>query len=226
MAKTRAGLTRELIFQTAVRLADDSGLEATSMRRLAEALGVTPMALYKHVTDREELIDGMVDTIIAEVATIEYPSGEPADWTATLRAQVLAARHVLAGRAWATEAIETRQSSSPIVLAYMDTLMGTMRSGGLSTDLVHHAMHALSSRMWGLTRDVFPTPPLPEEPMERQAILDQAAIDYPHIVEMVCAIAASGSSCNADAEFEFALDLLLGGIDRLHTSGWTAPAPT
>ena len=225
MTETRAPLSRDLILTTAVGHADEHGLEATSMRRLADALGVTPMALYKHVTSREELIDGMVDTVIAEIAPMEDRSADPAGWTGRLRAQVLAARDVLARRAWATEAIETRQASSPIVLAYMDTLMGIMRSGGLSMDLVHHAMHALSSRMWGLTRDVFPTPALPEEPTERQAVVDQVAIDYPNIAEMVNTVSASGSGCDADVEFEFALDMLLDGIDRLHRAGWTPPIP-
>ena len=220
----REALSRDRILRTAVRLADESGLEATSMRRLAEELKVTPMALYKHVANRDELMDGMVDTIIAEVAPASERSGEPDEWRATLRARVLAARHVLSERAWATEAIETRQQSSPTVLAYMDSLMGIMRSGGLSTDLVHHAMHALSSRMWGLTRDVFPTPALPDDPAEREAVLDQAALDYPNIVEMVNTISGSGTGCNPDVEFEFALDLLLDGFERLHRAGWTPPA--
>jgi hypothetical protein len=102
----------------------------------------------------------------------------------------------------------------------MDALMGILRRGGMSPDLVHHAMHALSSRMWGLTRDVFPTPDLPDDPDERAAFLDQAAIDYPHMVELATTVATSGAGCDADAEFEFAIDILLDGFDRLRTTGW------
>lgn len=223
MSDVREALSRERILHAAVRLADEDGLEATSMRRLADALDVTPMALYKHVTNREELVDGMVDTIIEEITPIETWGGELADWRTLLRARVLAARHVLAGRPWAVEAIETRQASSPTVLAYMDSLIGIMRQGGLSTDLVHHAMHALSSRMWGLTRDVFPTPATPDEPAERQIMMNQIARDYPNIAEMVNTVVASGTGCDADVEFEFALDILLDGFDRLHRNGWTPP---
>lgn len=223
MSEMREALSQERILHAAVRLADEDGMEATSMRRLADALEVTPMALYKHVANREDLVDGMVDTIIREIIPIETCGTQLADWRTALRARILAARHVLAARPWAVEAIETRQESSPTVLAYMDALIGIMRHGGLSPDLVHHAMHALSSRMWGLTRDVFPTPAVPVEPTERQIMMNQVALEYPNIAEMATTVTASGAGCDADTEFEFALDVLLDGFDRLHREGWTPP---
>jgi AcrR family transcriptional regulator len=210
------------VLRAAVELADAEGLEATSMRRLAEALGVTPMALYKHIANREELIDGMVDTIILQIPRSPDSAGH---WRDLLRHRILDARRTLVGRPWATEAIETRRESTPTVLAYMDGLIGVMLAGGLSIDLVHHAMHALSSRMWGLTRDVFPTPPIPDDPADRSAALDAAAVDYPHIAEMAKSVASTGQGCDADVEFEFALDVMLDGFERLHLSGWTPAAP-
>jgi len=218
----KRGLSRDRILQAAVGLADADGLDAASMRRVAEALNVTPMALYKHVANSEELIDGMVDTIILEIPpTIE--THDP--WQVVLRRRILDARRVLGAHSWATEAIETRQESTPTVLRYMDGLIGIMLNGGLSTDLVHHAMHALSARMWGLTRDVFPTPAMPTEPADRAAALHEAAVDYPSIVKMATAVEASGHGCDADTEFEFALDLLIDGFERLHKSGWSPLRP-
>ncbi len=222
--RSRPNLTRERVLAGACALADEVGLEGTTMRPLAERLGVTPMALYNHVSGREDLVDGMVDTLVLEVLDdpSAAPEGEP--WRHRVRHRVLRARGVISGHPWAVEAVETRTHASPVVLDYMDALMGDLRSGGLSLDLVHHAMHALGTRMWGLTRDVFPTDPTPADPEERRALLAEAATRYPNIVEMTTGVARSGGGCDADAEFAFALDLLLDGIDARHRSGWTPDA--
>lgn len=211
-------LSRAKVVAAAIELADRRGLEATSMRRIAEQLGVTPMALYAHIGNREELIDAMVDAVIAQIELT--PSGTT--WKAQLRTVILASRAIILRHDWATAAIESRTLASPIVLHYMDALMGILRSGGLSFDLVHHAMHALSTRMWGFTREVFPTPQLPADAEQRTAALQGFARDYPNIVGMTVAIADSGGACDSDAEFTFALDLLLDGIEQKHQSGWTS----
>lgn len=207
---SRARLDRDAVLYAAVALADRLGLPATSMRRLAETLDVTPMALYKHVPDRERLIDGMVDRVVGE---IRAGDGDGTDWRTRVRTRILSSRAAVLRHPWAREAIESRTSSSPIVLAHMDALMGDLRSGGFSLDLVHDAMHALSTRMWGFARDVFPTPQLPVDPTERDAMLAEYAARYPNIVAMVGSVALRGG-CDGDAEFSFALDLLLDGFER------------
>lgn len=212
---TRARLDRDRVLRAAVALADEVGLEATSMRRLAEALGVTPMALYKHVADREQLIDGMVDIVVGE---IEPDSGPVDDWRNAVRDRILSSRAAILRHPWARGAIETRASSSPVVLSHMDALMGMMRAGGFSLDLVHNAMHALSTRMWGFTRDVFPTPQLPSAPAERDAMLAEYATRYPNIVAMAGDVARSGG-CDDEAEFSYALGLLLDGFERTRING-------
>lgn len=216
----RPALDRVRIVEAAIRLADEGTLEAMSMRRLAERLGVTPMALYKHVANRERLIDAMVDRLVEEIRLTPSDAG----WRQALRARILSARSVMVRHAWAQAAIETRTLASPTVLAYMDDLMALMFAGGLSADLIHHAMHALSTRMWGFTRDVLPTPSLPDDPVARAPALAEFEQRYPAIVRMVTASPHAGVACDADAEFVVALDLLLDGIERLHDAGWTSAA--
>lgn len=194
----------------AIALADEAGLEATTMRRLAERLGVTPMALYKHVASRDELVDGMVDEVISALP----PARSASDWRAAVRRRILSARRGILRHPWATEAIRTRTHASPVVLAYMDELMGMLRAGGFSLDLLHNAMHALSTRMWGFTVEVFPTPATPVDAAERDAMLAGFAATYPNIVAMAAGAAHAGGSCDSDAEFAFALDLLLDGLER------------
>lgn len=184
------------------------------MRRLAHSLAVTPMALYKHVANREELIDGMVDTVIAKIPA---PAADP-DWRRAVRGRILSARTTIRGHPWVLDAIETRTSAGPAVLSYMDSLMGMLTAGGFSPDLVHNAMHALSTRMWGFTRDVFPTPSLPADPDQRVAMLNRYAAQYPNIVALAATMQHNGTGCDNDAEFGFALDLMLDGLERVRVS--------
>lgn len=199
-----------------MELADQRGLDAASMRGVAERLGVTPMALYKHVANRSELIDEMLDRLLA---TTPAPSGE-GDWRQTVRARVLAVRGLVLAHPWARDAIESRPLATPRVLGHMDALIAAMFAGGLSADLVHHAMHALSTRMWGFTRDVMPTPQLPDDPDEYHRAVAAYATSYPSIVRMATTSPHAGVACDEEAEFVFALDLLLDGIARLHETGW------
>lgn len=214
----RIPLDRDRIVTAAVELADEVGLEATSMRRVAERLAVTPMALYKHVAHRCQLVDDMLDELLSWIPE----AARGADWRADVRARVMAARALLVAHPWARDAIEASPLATPRVLAHMDALMAAMFDGGLSADLVHHAMHALSTRMWGFTRDVMPTPRVPDDPGERAEAMAGYARAYPAIVRMATTAPGAGVECDDDAEFAFALDLLLEGVERRRLDGWAS----
>ncbi|GAA2838348.1 TetR/AcrR family transcriptional regulator C-terminal domain-containing protein [Kitasatospora paracochleata] len=226
-AARRTPLNRERVLRAAVDLADRVGIEALSMRGLAQDLGVVPMALYKHVANKEQLLDGMVDVLVGE---IDPPADGP-DWKSAVRRRVLSARRALLGHPWASRVIETRTSPTPGVLAYLDSVIGMFRAGGLSADLTHHAMHALGSRIWGFTQELFPAPPATaadtSDTSEQAAALAALAAHYPHIAEIAAGRPHDGDSvvgagCDDAFEFEFALDLLLDGVERLHQRGWTS----
>lgn len=212
----RPRLDRAQVVASAVALADARGLDAVSMRHVADRLGVTPMALYKHVENRSQLVDDMLDAVLESMA----PVRSAADWSDTVRRRIFAARDILTAHPWVREAIETRERATPRTLAHMDSLMNAMFEGGLSADLVHHAMHALSTRMWGFTRDVLPTPEVPGDPARRAQAMADFAVTYPAIIRMATTSPHAGEACDDEAEFAFALDLILGGIQRLHGRGW------
>ncbi len=215
----RAPLSRKRVLDTAVALADEGGVDALSMRRIAQALGVVPMALYKHVAHKNELLDGMIDALVGE---IDPPSAD-ADWKTAVRRRVLSARRMLLRHPWAPAVIEARMKAratpTPAVLAYLDSMIGIFRAGGFPVDLVHHAMHVMGSRLLGFSQELFedrtdrapdPDAPPPEEMAAR----------YPHLTELARAVAHDeesvvGSGCDDQAEFEFALDLTLDGLERL-----------
>ncbi|GGR77762.1 TetR family transcriptional regulator [Micromonospora fulviviridis] len=220
----RGPLNRDRVLHAAVALADHSGVDSVSMRNLAQELGVVPMALYKHVANKEELLDGMVDVIVGEID----PPADGADWKSAIRQRILSARSALLRHPWSSRVIESRPKPTPVVLDYLNSIVGMFRAGGFSVDLTHHVMHALGSRVWGFTQELFPASPLPEDPEIQAAAFRELAGRYPHIAEIAMAAAHDdesvvGQGCDDEFEFEFALDLLLDGFDNLHRQGWTSP---
>jgi AcrR family transcriptional regulator len=211
----RIPLSRDRVLTAAVALADEVGIEALSMRRLAQELGVVPMALYKHVANKEELLDGMVDALVSEID----PPVSGAGWQNAVRLRVLSARAALLRHPWARQVLESRTNKTPAVLGYMDSFIGMFLAGGFSVDLTHHVMHALGSRMWGFTQELFNNPPS-VDPESQAVMLREMAGRYPYATELAIAVAHDdesivGSGCDDQFEFEFALDLLLDGFERL-----------
>src|SRR5512132_1281472 len=149
--RPRSPLSPERILGAAVALADREGVDALSMRRLAQELGVVPMALYKHVANKDELLDGMVDVVVGEID----PPAALADWKTAIRRRVLSARRALLRHPWASRVIESRTDPTPVVIGYMDSMIGLFRAWGFSIDLTHHAMHAMGSRLLGFSQELF-----------------------------------------------------------------------
>jgi AcrR family transcriptional regulator len=214
-ARARKPLSKDRVLRAAVALADRGGIESLSMRRLAHELGVVPMAIYKHVANKDELLDGMVDMVIGE---IDPPLTE-SDWKSTVRVRILSARRALLRHPWASRVIESRRTPTPVVVEYMDSMLGMFRSGGFSVDLTHHVMHTMGSRVFGFTQELFNDPP-DADPQTQATMVREMAATYPHITELLMAISHDrgsvvGPGCDDQFEFEFALDLLLDGIERL-----------
>ncbi len=220
-------LNRTQVLAAGVALADREGLAAVSMRRLSANLGVVPMALYKHVTDKDDLVAGMIDLVVASYAAPSLGS----DWRASVRRRVLSARDALLEHPWLRPAIEAATQRTPAVLAHMDAMAGEFAAGGLSYDLVHHAMHALGHRIWGFSPEAFSSPPAPgappppvPEPVEQEAMMAAMAQRFPHIAAIAMDTAARHphGACDEQFEFEFTLDLLLEAVAGLHAAGWSS----
>jgi AcrR family transcriptional regulator len=208
-------LSKQRVLRAAVALADAGGVEALSMRKLAQQLGVVPMALYKHVANKDELLDGMVDVVVGEID----PPLSGTDWKTAIRRRVLSARSALLRHPWASRVIESRATATPTVLQYMDSMIGIFRAGGFSIDLTHHAMHAMGSRLLGFSQELFDDTADIGPEMQANMLRDLAD-GYPSITELVMAIthdegSVVGQGCDDQFEFEFALDLMLDGLARL-----------
>src|ERR1700750_549311 len=145
-SQPRLPLSRERVLRAAIKIADQSGIESLTMRRLAEERGAEAMQLYYHVGGKENLLDGIADAIVTEindvVGMIDVPSAG-ADWRTAVRRRILAAREVWLRHPWAPRVLEARTSTRLGVLLYDDDLLKLTPDGGFAFYQIHHALHAL-----------------------------------------------------------------------------------
>lgn len=208
----RIPLSRQRVLHAAVALADESGLEALTMRKLGEAVGVEAMSLYTHVANKEDLLDGMIDLVFGE---IDLPSDED-DWKTAMRQRAISVRQVLARHRWAIGLMESRTSPGPASLRHHDAVLGCLRRAGFSVALTAHAYSALDSYIYGFALQERSLPfETPDETAQlAQSILSQAAADqYPHLAELTAEHVLRPGYDYAD-EFAFGLDLILDGLER------------
>jgi len=209
----RIPLTRERVLHAAVALADASGSETLSMRKLGEALGVEAMSLYNHVANKEDLLDGMIDVVFAE---IDLPTGW-ADWRAAMRQRAISARRVLSRHGWAIGLMESRTSPGPATLRHHDAVIGCLRDAGFSIELAAHAFSVLDSYIYGFALQERSLPfPTPEQTagLAQDILASFPADRYPHLAELTARHVLQPGYDYGD-EFEFGLDLILDGLERI-----------
>lgn len=211
-AAPRAPLTRERVLEGAMAVADASGIEALTMRALAEQVGVKPMSLYHHVANKEEVLDGIVDRVFAE---IELPSPDDG-WRPAIRARAASARAVLARHRWAIPLMESRTNPGPATLRHLDALIGTFRRGGFSVAMTAHAISLVDAYVYGFALQ---EASLPFEGPDTAAEVAEAIMagfpsdDFPHLAELTEQHVLQPGYDYGD-EFAFGLDLVLDGLER------------
>ena len=183
------------------------------MRRLGGKLGVEAMALYKHVANKDEILDGIAELVVGEIE-IPAPGSE---WRTAMRQRAISARRVLKRHPWAIGLMESRGSSGPTTLRYVDAVLGTLRDGGFSVEMATHAFWLLDSYVYGHVIQEISLPiGTSEQTAPAERMLDQPDIgDYPHLAEVAAEAMASGYSI--DREFEFGLDLVLDALEGIRT---------
>jgi AcrR family transcriptional regulator len=182
------------------------------MRKLGEAVGVEAMSLYNHVANKEDLLDGMIDVVFAE---IELPSAE-LDWRTAIRRRAVSARAALSRHKWAIGLMESRTSPGPATLRQHDAVLGCLRAAGFSTVLTAHAFSAIDSYVYGFALQEKGLPlETPEQTAElAEAILARLPADaYPHLTAFTTEHVLQ-PGYDYGAEFEFGLDLILDGLER------------
>jgi AcrR family transcriptional regulator len=208
--EVRPPLSRGRVLEAAIALADARGIGALSMRRLAQELRVEAMSLYHHVANKDEILDGMVDAVLAEV---ELPA-PGTDWKAAIRGVAIATHDALGRHPWAASLMLSRDI--PSRLRYMEAVLGSLRRGGFSAEMTDHAYHAIDSHiagytMWAANFDIEPE----TLPALASAFLETLpAAEFPYVVEHVHEHLRERGA-ESEGEFAFGLDLILDGLERM-----------
>ena len=208
----RVPLSRERVLNGAVAVADAEGVGSLTMRLLAEHLGVKPMALYHHVANKSEIIDGIVDLVFSE---IELPSISGA-WRQEMQRRASSARQVLRRHPWAIPLLQSRTHPGPATLRHHNAVIGALRGAGFSLPMTAHAYALLDSYIYGFALSEAALPingPETVAEVAQSMMLLYLARDYPHLAEFSTGhILKPGYDFGA--EFDFGLELVLDGLSR------------
>jgi AcrR family transcriptional regulator len=209
--KLRRRLSRERVLRAAIARADAGGLEGLTMRTLAEILDVAPMALYRHVAGKDDLIDAMVDVVFSEIGV---PAGG-GDWKTSMRRRAIAVRDALSRHPWAVGLMESRRTPGSANLRHHDAVIGRLRAAGFSVQMSAHAYSLLDSYIYGfaLTKMNLPVEHSQQVGELAEAMLEPFPVnEYPNLVEFLAEHVMMPGYDDGD-EFEYGLDVVLDGLD-------------
>jgi AcrR family transcriptional regulator len=213
-AKRRSGrgksLSRNSIVRAGMEIADLDGLDAVSMRSVARKLGVEAMSLYHHVSNKDEVLDGMVDAVFAEFHTPQIGG----DWVTEMRTRSEAARGVLKGHPWAIGLLDSRRGAGFETIRHHDAVLGCLRSAGFSLALTAHAFALLDAHLYGFLTQELSLPFEGEADLSALADAMIAALpegQLPFFREFTLDYALQ-PGYDFGAEFEIGLDLILEGL--------------
>ncbi len=208
----RAVLTAERVISGAVELADEIGIDAMTIRKLADAIGVRPMTIYHHVPNKEAIIDGMVDHVFDE---IDLPPGD-LDWRSAILVRSRSMRAVLASHPWASPLMETRTTPGMATLRHHDAVLGCFRRAGFSLPLTGHAYAVLDAFLYGFALQEATLPATGGDEMHDLAgsIADMMPTDLlPHLAEFTVEHVLQ-PGYDFGKEFDIGIELILDGLQR------------
>jgi len=211
MATARKPLSRERILAAALELVDEQGIDALSMRKLGQALGYEAMSLYNHVSNKDDLLDGILDLVLSEIEPLDQDGG-----LAAIRTSSLSAHEALRRHPWAAGQLTASGRIRPARIEFMNALLGALRNAGFSAETTYHAYHVLDAHIIGFSLWEASHGQIPAEIDDVRAFIDQMvpAATYPHLHEHAMQHLEEGPHQDVPA-FEYGLDLLLESLERL-----------
>lgn len=209
-ASRRTPLSREVVIEAAVTVADRSGLAGVSMRTVAHELGVEAMSLYHHVKSKDDLLDELADWVYT---TIEAPAADRA-WREAMTGKASSTLAAITAHAWALGLMESRRKPGPALIRHHDTVLGCLRHNGFPVRLAMHTVSVLDAYVYGFALSELTLPMEADETEEEFAeTLGLAADAYPHIAEMLEEQVRGKDYAFAD-EFDYGLTLILEGLEE------------
>jgi len=211
--ETRLPLNRDRILRAALELADEKGIDAVTMRKLGQLLGFEAMSLYNHVANKVDLLDGILDLVLAET---EPPAPE-GDWDEAVRASAISIHAALRRHPWSSSLLMTG-SIRPARLRYMDSLLGRLRKAGFSAETTYAVYHLLDGHIFGFALWEASYNLTAEDAEKLAASVMPMLADYPYLREHGDQHMTEGPHQEVSA-FELGLDLILDGLRKMHDTG-------
>ncbi|MEU1881480.1 TetR/AcrR family transcriptional regulator [Streptosporangium sp. NPDC020072] len=205
-------LNRGLVLEAAIRVADRGGVEAITMRRVAQELGVEAMSLYHHVPNKDAILDGVVDMVFA---AIELPGAEGGDWREAIRARSFSARVILSRHSWALGLMDSRRDPGPATLRHHDAVLGVLREAGFTLPMAAHAVSLIDSYVSGFVLQEANLPVRTPDDVEEVAggiLRHLPAEELPYLTEMIRDHALQ-PGYDHTGEFGYGLDLILDALE-------------
>ncbi len=207
----KSKLSREVIVQSALKIADERGIKALSMRNVAHELGVEAMSLYNHVKNKEDILDGLVELVALE---IELPGIEEG-WKEALYKRTASAYNVLLKHPWSVTLFVSRTNIGPVMLRYTDSTLGYLHRGGFSPELSDYAWNSIDSYLYGFLQQVFNFPfETSEFQSKAEEFMPELSSDtYPYLYSLAQQV--SNGTHDGIPDFDFGLNLILDGLEKL-----------
>jgi AcrR family transcriptional regulator len=207
----RERLSRARILEVALCVVDEKGVHALKMRELGRTLGVEGMALYRHFSNKDEILDAMLDSVLAETVT----SAGPGDWLEAVRRSAISVHRALERHPWAIELLMDPTRIRPARLEHIEALLARLEEAGFSHEETYHAYHLLDAYVYGfslwLAGHSFTTArTLAAVERVREMI---TFADYPHLAKHHEQHHIEGRHREVSA-FEIGLDLIMEGLAK------------
>jgi AcrR family transcriptional regulator len=196
------------VLDAALALADEGGLAAVTMANVGARLGVEAMSLYRHIGNKDEMLDGLVDRVFAE---IEVPA-DARDWREALRRRAVSAHAALRRHPWAIGLMESRSQPGPATLGHHDAMVAILLRAGFTGRGATRVYNLLDSYVYGFALQEATLPfASPEEMASMSAqMLAQLADAYPHLAAVQRELVSSGF--DYAGEFDAGLDIILSAL--------------
>jgi AcrR family transcriptional regulator len=208
MARPRQSLlTRQRIVDVASALVDAEGLEAVSVRRLATELGVRGPSLYHHFATKAEILDAVADAVVAQVDVSAFGTQ---DWREALESWACSYHAVLSAHPNIVPVIARGPGRRPAALAMVDTVYGALLDAGWSEAQATHIGALMRYLVTGAALGSF------ARGFEEDPLLYER---YPHLGR--AHLLVEHDRCVDEGAFELGLDMLIGGLDRIHEASLT-----
>src|SRR5438445_157316 len=208
----RFPLSRDRILRTALDLADESGIEALTMRKLGQALGFEAMSLYNHVANKDDVLDGILDLVLDETE----PPSPAGNWHTAIRSSAISVHQALTRHPWACPLLMSPGRIRPARLQYMDSLLGRLRETGFSAETTYHAYHVLDAHIFGFSlwqaNHSYNAAQVADMAAEFERMIP--ADVFPYLHEHGEQHLSKGPYHDVSA-FEFGLDFILAGLEKI-----------